>query len=487
MLERDENSLKDVEYLKRFLKRKASDEQHRTSIVTNKFDQRDMERAMKEVEQYREMENEMSSAFPDTGSPAAVDMFQAFNKPVPVLRDEDEMKPESLIERELMKELMNLREFTELTDYTTSDPVAAAMASTTMKPKATEILTRLQERQDEINEMLDRLNSEDPPTEDELQEMLESLGDELGPMRTDLREALRDATDEMEQMAGMSSMWGIDPGELRRMPAAERIALAKRIRDNPNLAKLAQLIGAFQSFAFAMQHRKTNQLQTDIYDLTVGNDLSHVVASEFALLKNRATKREFLRRYAERGLIQYRLHGREKVGKGGIVCAVDSSGSMSGERDVFAKAVALTLLRIAQAQNRSFHGILFGSRSEVAEFTLTDAGPEQVLDFASFFYGGGTDFESPLRCAMDYLAEEYEREGNLQSDIVFITDGYCGVSDQFMAQLDEFKQRLGCRIFGVAIGVDEDSEPLRTIADGRVWPIYKLNSPEDLKDIFREV
>jgi uncharacterized protein with von Willebrand factor type A (vWA) domain len=205
------------------------------------------------------------------------------------------------------------------------------------------------------------------------------------------------------------------------------------------------------------------------------------------LLAHPLAKKDFYRKYHERSLMQYRLHGREQVGKGGIVCCIDTSGSMGLERDVFAKAVGLSLLRIAQNQKRSFHGILFGSSSEIQSWDLTNATAESVLDFASFSFMGGTDFQTPLSLSMDILTAEHEADGAMKSDVVFITDGYCGVSDEFMRRLTEFKERLGTRIFGVTIGGEIKGEPLNSICDGRVWPISNLNAPGDMRDVFQAI
>lgn len=482
-----DDNLKNLDYVKRFLNRTTSDEQHRTAIVHDKLDRRHMDKAMEELDQFREMEHNLAAEFGDQGGPLASDIFHALNKGMPVVRDEDEMRPDSLLPRETIKEMMGLREYEDLHDYTTGDPIAAALAGTTMEPKVTEIMTRLKERQDQIEDMLSQLETPEGMTDEEIEKMMEGLGDDLSGIRSDLRDAMKDATDDLANMEGMSRLWGSDPGELKRMNAEDRIRLANRLKNNPNLHRLAELIGSFTAFAFAMQHQKTDTLQTDIYDIENGNDLGHVLPSEFGLLNNPITKLDFQRRYLEGNLMQYRLQGRELVGKGGIVCCIDTSGSMGLERDVFAKAVGLSLLRIAQSQKRSFHGILFGSRNEIKGWNLTNARAEEVLDFASFSFMGGTDFEAPLNLAMNYLTEEHEQDGAMKSDIVFITDGYCGVSESFLTNLADFKSRLGTRIFGVSIGGDALGEPLSTICDGRVWPVSKLNSGDDVKDVFQNI
>lgn len=478
---RNENTIRDMEYLKRFFTRPDTGEQHRTVVENDIVDRRFLDSALNEVASFKAMEASLGSQF-DQGSPLVADMHYALNKQVPMLRDESEVDPRCVLNREVIREMMDLHEMKTLRDYTCGDPVAAALAATTMESKVVEMMTDLQEQQDAVDSIL---SSEEELSEEELEGLLDGFGEGLSNLRSQVKDAVSEANDLMEAMAGMSRAWGTDPGEFSRVPAADRIALAQRIRNNRALQLLANLLGAFENFAFAMQHQKTDQIQTDIFDIHYGSDLSHVLPSEFGLLADDATELEFYRRYEERSLMQYALRGREKVAKGGIVVCVDTSGSMRGERDAWAKAISLACLRIAQKQDRSFHGILFGSANELAGYDLSNAGMSEILDFAAGGYWGGTDFEAPLNMAMQFLQAEHDREGSLKSDILFITDDCCGVSENFMAKLTKFKEDLGCRIFGITIGVDGGYGPLREISDGRMFPVSLLNSPEEVADIFR--
>ncbi len=56
---------------------------------------------------------------------------------------------------------------------------------------------------------------------------------------------------------------------------------------------------------------------------------------------------DWMRRFSEQNLLQYDLRGTEPTQRGGILIAEDGSGSMAGEREIWAKAIGLALLKIA--------------------------------------------------------------------------------------------------------------------------------------------
>jgi Mg-chelatase subunit ChlD len=55
-----------------------------------------------------------------------------------------------------------------------------------------------------------------------------------------------------------------------------------------------------------------------------------------------------------KNLMQFKLEGKEKEGKGPLIVCIDNSGSMAGEREEWAKGFALGLLTIAKKQKREF-------------------------------------------------------------------------------------------------------------------------------------
>ena len=98
--------------------------------------------------------------------------------------------------------------------------------------------------------------------------------------------------------------------------------------------------------------------------------------------------------------MEYKLNSNNEKCKGPIVCCIDTSGSMSGNREMWSKAVAIAMLEIAHNQKRDFAGILFSNKVSFNSPIIIpkdNIEPNKVLELAESFSGGGTDFEEPLR------------------------------------------------------------------------------------------
>jgi uncharacterized protein with von Willebrand factor type A (vWA) domain len=167
-----------------------------------------------------------------------------------------------------------------------------------------------------------------------------------------------------------------------------------------------------------------------------------------------------------------------------IVC-LDGSGSMAGDKEIWSKAVALTLLEIARRQRRLFRFICFSS-AETPLFTL-DLNPrerhevqeDRALDVAEYFPGGGTDFETPLSAAVDCLRVARYRRG----DVVLITDGECRVSPDWLARFRADKERIGFSLYSVLIDVGPSSLGTLGELSDRVTAVSKL-ADEGVRDLF---
>jgi uncharacterized protein with von Willebrand factor type A (vWA) domain len=126
---------------------------------------------------------------------------------------------------------------------------------------------------------------------------------------------------------------------------------------------------------------------------------------------------------------------------------------MSGQPEIWSKAVMLALFQIAAREKRAFACIHFGWREELRVFEFPDprkANPVDVADAAAFFFGGGTDFEMPLKKALEIMQKSAYKKG----DIVFITDGECMVSDKFMQEFKKVKAEKEFSVYSVVINAD---------------------------------
>jgi uncharacterized protein with von Willebrand factor type A (vWA) domain len=240
-----------------------------------------------------------------------------------------------------------------------------------------------------------------------------------------------------------------------------------------------------RSLAIALRRKSLERPSAEVHEVQLAGELDRLLPPELLALRHPLLRRDFLRRLHEGRLLAYRLRGVDERGRGPMVVCLDGSSSMAGEKELWAKAVALTLLEIARRQRRLFRVIGFSSR-DVPLFVL-DLNPrehhrvqeERAFDLAEHFPGGGTDFEMPLDAAVRTLSEARYRRG----DVVLITDGECRVSPEWLEGFRAEKQRLDFTLFSVLIDVGASTtETLRALSD-RVTSVSRLTD-DAAKDVF---
>lgn len=103
-------------------------------------------------------------------------------------------------------------------------------------------------------------------------------------------------------------------------------------------------------------------------------------------------------------VIRYRKRMQVVKGKGDMIVLLDESGSTRSVA-AWAKAFALAMLDIASKDKRKFALIHFASSDDVKVdlFELGYYRSENMIAAAKHFFGGGTDFEAPLREALNLL------------------------------------------------------------------------------------
>lgn len=507
----------------------------RETIFTDRFDREDEERLRQEMQSFYAA-RERLGGFTPTGDDAFGDAFYALVKALPRTLDPGEIRPSHLVNRMVAGEIMETDEYDRVRLHTANDTVAAALAAVDLEPTLETIFDKLdaeqklaqqlqdqmaeaaaldgeaidvdnlmaqadagqgvtsedgepvnyQERRDQIERAREELQRRMNQTAEQLEESLKNAKDSV---RMEISNAMRDVADAAKDFEVTNQMWGIEPGAYIRLPVRERLEMAKRFR-NERFRKIAQLFGPLKRMAFAEQKRRTDHANEEIYSIETGNDLSRLLPAELLNLTDPDLEVEFLRRFVERDLGQYQVKGVESLAQGGIIWCEDGSGSMSGEKEIWAKAVGLTLLHIAQQQKRSFYGIHFGGAGEYATFDFREKKSidlEQVVEFAELFFSGGTDFMTPLSVALDLLREEHAQVGATRADIVFCTDGQCGVDPEWLNDFKAEQERLDFKVYGIVVGGSAESEPLSTICDGRVLTVSELRNGEDIRSIFKRL
>ena len=333
----------------------------------------------------------------------------------------------------------------------------------------------------------------DPEFDDEEHEGEGSGIGDIDDLVRAINQSLRDAAEEVDELESLRAGIGLDTGTWRQMSPEERLKMAERLR-TPAMKELADMIGRMKRFAMGQQAQKVSNVEHEPVDVETGNSLRHLLGSEYALLDDEDLEWEFYRRYVDAEMLQYKLQGTEKAGKGPIVACIDKSYSMSGRPFTWALGVAEGLRRICQEQERDFYALFFGNNEDRHRFDFPSGAADfsKVLEFLSATANGGTQFDGVLEEALARVSNQYD-SGLEKADIVFITDGQARLSDQWLADFNAEKERIGCRVFGVYIGGANDmygagrgpAQLLEQFSD-LVIPVAELRT-DAVGDIFSQV
>jgi uncharacterized protein with von Willebrand factor type A (vWA) domain len=269
-------------------------------------------------------------------------------------------------------------------------------------------------------------------------------------VRQAARKIAQSAKEDVEEVSQLLEAWGDEAGELRRGDLAKAREYAERIRNSRKLRELAKLVGRLKRLALNKAKSKA-EARAEVVDVTHGRDLKNLLPSERRRLAHPLFQKDFLRRWANSQLLIFKNKDREKMGRGPIVVCEDGSGSMSGEKELWAKAVSLALAEVARFQKRGFAWIHFGAADSPLSVEQAPAGkvtPELMFQIAeTFLDASGTNFETPLRKALEIIEEQEFR----RADIVFITDGECAVSDSFLEDFRKAKREKEFQVVGVLV------------------------------------
>ena len=280
----------------------------------------------------------------------------------------------------------------------------------------------------------------------------EALADALddASLRVALREACDSAQDAVDEQAQALAALGCGggPGQAQRGgDAGSKRRAADLLMNSSKLKEIARKAGRLRQLANNAQKAEAKNARERLLGINRGDDLSRLLPTEIHKLADPDRRGHFLKGYVERTLLQYRLGGKLPQGKGPIVFCIDESGSMAGDREVWAKAVCLAMLEVAARQKRVCALVHFDrSVSRVDVFRPGQYGTAEVLDAMMHFSGGGTNFDAPLRAAVELI----EAEGDLRkADVVLVTDGAASADEGWWAEAKEAKD---IRCYGIAIG-----------------------------------
>lgn len=291
-----------------------------------------------------------------------------------------------------------------------------------------------------------------------------------------LAEETVEAVEQQFEMLGMS--WGNEPGSPTQVSFEERLALAKQLESQVFVQEILDRAGKF--LETALQQRRKAPVSAgygELVGITTGANLGRLLPSELGKLSSPSQRPLFYKGFTERTLFEYDLQAPKEKGKGPIVMCIDTSDSMSGASELWAKGLAIALARLAAKDNRDMAIIPFSNApGRVVELPAGDRNWDKLLrDVIGLNMRGGTNFEKPLAVALEII----EKAANLrQADIVFLTDGAAAVSDRFKQEFKTQQDKQQISLLSIFVGSAQPGSSLKDISDS-IWNVKDVTSDKD--------
>lgn len=215
----------------------------------------------------------------------------------------------------------------------------------------------------------------------------------------------------------------------------------------------------------------------EIDEVASGNDLSHVLPVELAVMADAGTEDIFYLKYATKKLqlfankpkeqslmkVEQQKKKKPRLEKGPIIVSLDTSGSMDGEPIKLAKSLLLQLLRMAKKQRRKCFLITFSVRAKTLD--LSRPGSWKLVDKClEDIYTGGTDGEQMLNAALKMLNTLTFG----MADVLIISDFFFDIPSRTTMDKMKKEHNKGTRFYGLKI--DNDSINYSNILD-KIWKV----------------
>jgi len=497
-------------------------------IENDAYDRRVWEHLRRESPSLRELEDSGATLLPHFGS-LLQDMFCLLFKNNIHYHGDSEVLPSALLNRKFLDAIHQGSQYDFLRDQTLLNEAHAGLSTLILGERLLTLVREekflnrrdlrdlwdIQKQEEVVGQKIEEYDNADTIPEDQLsengkkalQKAKEKMAGEVQGAEALLRHKTAQLKDDLKQLEAQAKnrmqaeaikvaqeledateeaeTWGNTIGTGEKSPPGQKLELGRRLAGNEKLKKLARMVGRMKFHAQALRKKVFERSNEELLEIEQGDALHRLLPHEMLSLHHPLLRKDFYRRFLDQELIQYSLRGVEEKGKGPMIVCLDGSSSMSGDKEIWSKAVTLTLLEIARKQRRLFRSICFSSAETPLQ--VLDMNPRDryevetktIMDLAEYFPGGGTDFQKPLDAALDCLRESRFKKG----DVIFITDGECQVDTQWAERFRQEKEKLGFSLFSILIDMGPASlGTLKEFSD-RISTIKQLTGDE-AKDIF---
>uniref|UniRef100_A0A7C2V8U4 VWA domain-containing protein n=1 Tax=Ignisphaera aggregans TaxID=334771 RepID=A0A7C2V8U4_9CREN len=344
----------------------------------------------------------------------AIDVYYSLYLPLPLVEDLNKIDSANIDHYEIIKTALSDQEFKKLRYYTVADAFATvAIGTLFLFNLYNELRSEQQEQVDQSGAgRLSGKAQEQPKSEDEVE----------GPRSRDLRSSVRSALKKTMEYAETVKelqhfVQGYRAGVGHTLDLEDDVFMALKLVRNTDIRNILKFLMRIPNIKSIAKKKKFAYQRGEVEGYAVGSDIERLVPMELAY-----PSVYLYMKMAENKLLLY-----NKVlymSMGPIYVLIDKSGSMDGEKILWAKATALALLMRCRKEKRPFYVKFFDSEPYKLMKVKANAKPSEVLKTVEYIAavrnGGGTDISKSIITACNDIMKLRSRE---LSDIIVITDG----------------------------------------------------------------
>jgi uncharacterized protein with von Willebrand factor type A (vWA) domain len=308
-------------------------------------------------------------------------------------------------------------------------------------------------------------------------------------LRRKLRRAIKEAKEQV--IEAESSMDGLDEplgikrpgtqiGEQVTYKDLEHIRAAHKVVETSwTLKQIAELAGRLTRSADTHKKVKVDGSIGAVKGVELSGDIPRILPGELVGLRGTELERLLtLDKIVCKRALSYRMEAEQSETRGPIIVLEDLSGSMRGPRDLWAKAVALSILTTATRQKRdwTFIGFDYSIRHE-DRINAGEADIHKITNALRHAPRGGTHFDPPFRRSVEIIKTS---ECMNKADIILITDGEADLTDEVIEQVKDLTENEGLQVYVIAIGAEYISETDLTKVATKVAYLATTNNSDPI-------
>ena len=311
----------------------------------------------------------------------------------------------------------------------------------------------------------------------------------------------------------MGRLWDLSNGIFEESGFEIFDTFAKLLENDESLQELAKILGkqsrAQSTFekelrdkvVIKSEWKPKNAYRGEINGLKYSNDISCVLPSELALLRNPATKKLFQLKFAQKQLLSYNYRTKEEIEKerveqeevsvekkepkGPIIVCVDTSGSMQGTPENIAKTVTFALSKIAIEEERKCYLISFSTGIETLDLSDFSEGNSisKLVSFLRKSFNGGTDATPALKHSLEML----QKNDYKNADVLMISDFVMdSLSTDLVNSIEEEKKKNTC-FYSLVIGSSGNQNTIKAFNHNWLYDMSNPNATRHLVEQLHEI